>query len=481
MLPLLIADLRRQKKAFWPALLAAFLGLGIYAYLPVRAANTLPLNTGQPSNAERFLSQISDARDRFLRLPDSHVKSEPQNAMVAALKADFDKLASQIGLFTCYAAILGLALLALHSWQTAYVAVAIALGNWFFFQGWYPDPWTPLCCVFAVGFCVLVHSLLDVLAPKEYFPPLLGFAPVFFIVLAFVLSGRYERVLRLAADLRDLTLPKEYAATLLSALPPQSVFVVENSWFLVKYLREIEGYRPDISLAYQPALLFPEFFQTQLFRKDDKFFSGRVAQDMRGHLSDPYFNNLNALVQFTVPQYSFAFEPGLLINEYFSKVAIAHESGVVYLESGKGGLVQPGYALRQARALALFRPVLDASAPALRSETRAALELFLPSAADLLEKLGEREQAVSLLKSVCFPFRNYYCSGISTNNLSVYLYRQGKYLEAAKLALLSIISKNGKEPQLKDVLKTVIPHLTPKELSYLSSLPYAAELISGLH
>lgn len=137
------------RAVFIPCLIFGLIGLAAYAYIPVRAAAALPLNTSEARTFERFLKHVSDARDRELRRVNAegldsslvHLKGMKAALWLNRVAADAKSMMRELSPFLFVLGIAGLLLFACSKPRMGLLLIASAIGGWIFFLGWDPDPW----------------------------------------------------------------------------------------------------------------------------------------------------------------------------------------------------------------------------------------------------------------------------------------------------------------------------------------------------
>ncbi|RMG43062.1 MAG: DUF2723 domain-containing protein [Candidatus Dadabacteria bacterium] len=439
---------RKKPQAILAALIFGMGGLLTYTYIPIRAKASPSLNSGYVSTAEKLIDFLSDKRDRLLR-PARTSTTQARSNLLTALMSDFTtdlrKIAAESSLFLPLLAAAGLLLLGFADLRIAGALCGVAFLNWLFFKRWDPDPWVTLFSVLVILSCYLAGYGLSVV--KNY-----KLQSILSIVFAVGFLGVcFNPIVLGVSSVKNYKIPAQIAEYDLSAADFNSVFVSEACWFIYKYIRDIEGYRDDIVLVYQPSLLFPRFFRrTLLHRRPALFYDSHAHSTAISDSAEADLENLARLVNFTsAGQNSFAFEPNSLLNKYFRPVAQQNPSGLLELYYGKAGFADAEYLRRTSVRLKLLHSSFAYTWPALRADARNFFEIQLINQADLRSRLNGPQAAASLIKQFCSPDDINTCSTAVMNNLAVYLKQAGEHLQAVKLLARLLLHAGGHKSSLR--------------------------------
>ena len=395
----LILHARRLLAAAPKVLLLGAAGLLVYAYIPARAHQALPLATGYPATPERIWNLVSTARDRELRTPRTtgEIRTSgvtlPFANLAATLPGDMRSLAHEMGACPLAVALLGVVLLIFNNLRAGVLLTCGSAAVWLFFNGWDPDPWLPVFAGLAILATFAVGASFRHLR----------------LVLAGVLSALSVWAawlnLPVLRELRDYTLPIRTARNVLSRAPAQAALLTESSWFLLAYARHIEGYRSDVTLVYQPRALFPYYFEPIVLEREPRSaFTTDPLRSIRS--SEASLETLGELITFAAQTNAFAVEPNVVINPFLKDVAVLDERGAALLVNGRQGSLAPGYS---DALLAVYTPIavsICGSLPALGNDARNYLDTSLVNAAHLLENGGHIVEALRLYESTCMPFQS---------------------------------------------------------------------------
>ena len=413
---------RDMRRTLGIALLATVLGVSVYLYVPMRAAQPLALNTGSPTNITRLVQYFTNARDRELRPAASPTPTKPFATPAHTIANDFKHLTGEISPALLAMAPLGALLLALRGATVVGLLIAAAgVGNYLFFQGWESDPWIPLFSMMYALIGTGIGAVVGLIRQERQWTLALP------LVLLVSLPASPTALLStsLASDrVQQYEAPTRRVAARLLEQQPFTVFAAESQWFLVRYLQYIEGLRTDMLTLHTPQLLFPSHFrELDLTARDgarfpSSSFSTRVAKAEHSPLTD--------FVGFVSQRVPLVLEPSPLVNGLFRAIAILHPSGLMELRRGIQGSIDPAFnpfvfGVRPEQSIALAQ----------RDEVRST-EMLVGPIADLLAQKERPEVAANLLEAVCGRELGR-CSPITLNNLGVYWLRAGRGAEAREV------------------------------------------------
>jgi hypothetical protein len=260
--PLVALALRRQGKAAPLGIAATFLGAGVYAYLPLRAAANPPINWGDPRSLEGFWRVVSGTpyRHFVFALPIEHLPARLLS-WLGLLARQFTPLGLPVALFG-----------AVTLWRERRALISATLLT------------TILCSAFAIGY--------DTTDSYLYLLPALSCLALWFgMGIAALISrlaagspqaGRAAAILALALplatglirlpqqSLRGDRSPAEFRSTTLLRAPPEAILVSQRDdhTFALWYYQHAMGERPDVAVV-DSALLGYDWHAAQLLRNDD--------------------------------------------------------------------------------------------------------------------------------------------------------------------------------------------------------------------
>jgi hypothetical protein len=374
---------------------------------------------------------------------------------------DLKTLRGEVALPLLIVGALGLLIIALQYGRLGLLLLTTSISSWLFFLGWDADPWLPLIMGLSVGvsyFLALVIKRAMVASTLRTLSAGVAFLGAFLIA----------RPLTPAASpslIRNFGLPASASAAQLDALPPHAVYMTEASWFLLTYLQSIEGYRKDVTLVYQPSILFPDYFaQTKLIdQKQNSFDSWALPS---GASSD---KNLGSFTDFASQLGEIDFEPNMLLNEFYQSIAQCDETGRTYLVRGQQKNCKEEFA-----EYVLYSSLSISTADAkywsgFHSDTAHYFEGRLTSSADLLKRSNSIAAAINLLDRVCLWPQSSLCRLASLNNLAAYFLDAGNKRAAA--AVLSKLVKDGygASPAVRANLTQVQQHLDKNSVRELQN------------
>ena len=418
------------KRILVSCLLFGFLGLASYGFIPARALQSPPLNSGSATNTDRFLKQISDARDRALRAPvdESTVLVGKPSGRISQAGSDAIKALSELPKIVALLALVGLIALFVKDTALALSTLGMALGNLLFFSGWDPDPWIPciLMCAFwatyGLGWLIeRVHISQKICVP---------------IALVALLSLSLPNSIKRASDLHSFATAEQHGRALLDGVPPGGVLLVEPSWFLVRTLSALEQYRTDVMPIYIPSLLFPSYFAHVELTKDDgtHFSSGNIEKEGDFIPNASEIRNFGRLINFLGPKVPVQLEPVAPLTEPLKSVLSLDGDGRITLRSGESGVAQEFITSRVKFASSASEALLKSSAQ-LQSDSMNYFESIIGHEADLLVLLGKNKEASELLLALCNSKTRALCSSRTIYNAAVLLKAAGMSCESVSMAL----------------------------------------------
>jgi tetratricopeptide (TPR) repeat protein len=423
---LLISPLFRRSA---PLLSLFFLlGMSVYCYLPARSANSLPMNTGMPNTATRLWRVLSDARDRELRPAATENESTPStlgyekliNNPLDNIENDLKK----IGLFNSLtlATLLAIATIIClaHSPVVTLIIISIGSGNYLFFSGWDGDPWVvavaAISVIFIFSFNIICEKLL---APHPKAQSRLAYIIVFLIIW----RGDFLAITAQALELRNYQTPSEYTQHWLSS-SSAPVIVSENSWFLARYLSDIEGVADNRLIVYQPSLLFPNYFNpvNVTLSNADKFTS-----------LDGGINTFGLFIEKLAQRESLLLEPSIAINQLISPIAVLQKSGATEIK--RDTYAETSVLLEQSEILEQIKILSDESVTTksfIRADAANFRDNVLLAHINLWQTQGRESQALEFIDSLCKDINSKRCSISVLNQRGLLLLKLKKFTEAAE-------------------------------------------------
>jgi|GEM_PF-5435976 len=238
-----------------PIFLSGVIGLFVWFYLPARALQNPPLNTGSPVTAARFWGQLSNARDRDLR-PNSGLESFHLSAK--QLLADGLRITNHTGAPLMALSLIGFCLLTRARALSGACLTGIVFLICALFAGWDFAPFAIIAAPLAIACCFATQKISRLF--KASVPKAIAVA----LLIALVCLSNSGSSIKLATDLRLYEEPASTVVGTLSEIPSGAHALIEQSYFLTSYIQAIENFRPDIQIAYQPAVEWPDYFAPQI-------------------------------------------------------------------------------------------------------------------------------------------------------------------------------------------------------------------------
>ncbi|MCB9029457.1 MAG: DUF2723 domain-containing protein [Deltaproteobacteria bacterium] len=416
MLPIMLYSFNDFKKVVLPGILLFTLGLGVYAYIPVRADSNLPLNTGAVSTFDRFIDQVTASRDFTIRSSVASTEKRPpafhlfRGDLFSVVKKDFNQLLSETNLLAIVLAGIGLVSLPFFKARAAFALLAVGLGNWIFFTEWMSDPWIPLFMIVSIlvpiGLVIQVQraggqSLTKALVISSY------------ILLAIV--SCFEQAYANYTAFRDYDYTEIEARNRVRDLPYNSPYIIEPSAYLSEYAYYIEGYRDDLLLTYLPDLFYPGLFEPfSVYQNDDLIFKTITGDELTN------IGNIDRFIGVIAPQREIYFEPIPFLIKYLKGIVRVDQFGGIYIQQG-----QSSYIERAGTKSQLFHIQELAnhgvSVPSIiENDELSRLDLMASLYANLWTEIGDLNLAHHTLQLLCKDASSPTCTGSIRHNLNVY-------------------------------------------------------------
>lgn len=436
---LLIGRWRQLRTALIPGIAFVALGLATYAYLPLRATTALPLNTGSPNSFSRLADHLSNQRDRVLKVTTVEAAPSTWHKFSQLISGDSKKFTQETSPFYLLLGMLGLFALFVKSVRIGCLTLSTFLLQWYFFAGWDSDPWLLNFALLGLGLAIFINQLIERIDSAEIARAL----PVIFAALC--LAYNFTKfVPEKLFNIADYDVPTRAAQAILDATPSYGTVIADPSWFLLKYVQEVEGYRQDIAVIYQPSILFPEYFAPVLLKSE----AGQLFNNFDKQTEDPLLQ-LGAFLRFAGPSNKVQFEPNSVLNGYLAGVARCDESsGAFKLISGQNSNLSPICLPATMQVLNPLQASASLNAALYRADNMNYFEARLNGVADLFARAGQTQSAIALLESACAPEQGQSCSAVSIHNLAFYLIEDNNNLRAAEILAAHLQS----HPYTRDLL-----------------------------
>jgi len=241
----------RMAKSLVRVALLGLLGASIFLYLPVRAGAEPSINWGHPDTFSRFWELITDRKDEAVHFEAVSRPVGPYLSIFARnLKSEFTALGLTFGL-------IGLTLLLIRMPRIAIFTLALALGNvLFFLRIWtIPDAYLPAFVVLTFWTGVSVAWGLGARWGR-WNRWGRGAVTAVLLVAIGVQAWKGGR----QAGYRTTDAPRSVAENNLLPLPEDAIAFVTVNWFPMRYLQDVEGMRPDVTILLASDLMVPDQF-----------------------------------------------------------------------------------------------------------------------------------------------------------------------------------------------------------------------------
>ena len=476
-LALIVFYLERQRinQILAPALVFGFLGVAVYLYLPVRAAQNPPLNTGGINDIKSFTTYITAEREKLKKQTNEISNITLKQVNLSFVKNDLDKLIKEIGLPIIILSLIGIVVLSFKSPPLILALISVALGNWYFFKGWDPDPWVPLVFVLAISATLLFVFLCSLLKKAGV---LLGLSIVAVLTLLLINSNPLTGL----KVIRDFSVPAKSAEYKLKKVDYYSTFMTEAEWFLFLYLQEIEGYRRDILTVYQPALFFPAFFKDINISDSNKqsWTNNQFQQSKKFNRYEQNTDSISSFIDFAITKTNLFFSPSLAINSFLHPVTHFHSNGELSLKYNTEGSYSKKFLKSYMDKLS---PLTDFIAkntdPVLITDSKHHFELNITQMSDLLNKASHTTDALTILSMYCGFENKYKCTRAPRNNLAVIYMQEGHYTLSGVL-LFQLLKERRDDPVLRKNLKLLLSKVHDTDAKEICHVAEACELLPEL-
>jgi hypothetical protein len=521
---LMIAIFARQLSLnlFLRSVVFGLVGLSIYAYLPLRALNHPALNTGDPSTLKRFIYQISNQRDRDLRVDLDHqlsITSSAENSLsIYSESASFS--VSKLALSE-YKRSSALADDAKKTYTQRHKSTNLQQN--LLSLGIYEVSVNTLSNIYdstrkdakkllselsastvlaaAIGFGILalrvpIHAALlgsAALANSAFFsgwdadPWLTTF--IVLVICYSLLAHELSSLFRISRALQNITvltffacaclglntnkiaeryrtsnfeLPRERISSKLSLFDAGATVLIDSSWFAAKYLRDVENYRPDLNLVYVQSLLYPEYFGALELTNQSRYPTVLFSSALQGK---------EQLLTLASKATSIGFEPSTALNHFINKVIRCDEKAIFYLQKGTPGSISSECIESKIKRANTELASINNLAKIVQYDSKNALEHDIVALSDLLASAELYNEAIKLLHTICAsPEDTKFladCNSVLLNNLTVYYLRVKNFELAEKVARFAIRNKRGKLNALQHNLTLALEGLKQQKNSLI--------------
>ena len=449
------------KRLILPGLISFAFGLSIFLYIPARSTAKPILNTGNPSTLQRFARLVSDARQFELKpLQTTHINQAKSTKDYVAriflrMVKDAKELHQHIPYFYYAVALVGLLILAIRSLELAAIISWLALSHWFFFKGWPPDPRMPL--IFIIGFLTSIAAALFIQPLAAALSRRTGIVISVTLAALLLLIG-INRTWQNCSSGKNEQLPISIARKSLEALPIDSVYLSERSWFINLYAQNIEGLRPDILLIYTPSLVYPKYFYfPEIVDRNNKV----IADPLKNYNPNFPLFNLKDFVNRASRIVRLGYEPSPNLNLFFKNVSELNDNGSILLAPrGQRGFVSDKFPVAIENRLLHWQSTYANTWLPLKFEKQHFILSELNAYADLLKAQANIPATIFLYQKTCS--NTSFCNITTLNNLAVAYIDAGQYNQSIEL-LESLLPKSGFDHQaLLKNLRIAYDHLKNK-------------------
>lgn len=227
------------------------LGLSVYLYLPLRAAQHPLMNWGNPSTFERFWWHVSGKQFRFNMFPSAEVMFRKSEKFFAAFPSEFAYAPLLL-------ALLGLWFLYRQNLRLLLFSLLLFWGCLFYSTNYeFDDPNYYLNAYAATAIWILygIRSILEYVQGRKLRRPALALCGTFALL---PLCLNY----RVADESRDYAV-EDYTKNMLAPLDSGAVVISQQWGYFTSaayYLQLVEKFRPDVAVIDRELLSSPWYY-----------------------------------------------------------------------------------------------------------------------------------------------------------------------------------------------------------------------------
>lgn len=339
---------KTYRKIILPSLFLLLCGAAIFAYIPVRAGSSPPLNTGGATSMHRTLNLMTNARDRALRNPvaatpvDTIREAPPSKEFLATLLLrlykDLRIMEKEVPALILLFAVAGTIIVCIQKIDFGIIISWSLVSLWYFFKGWQPDPWIPI--FFLTGFLATCFLSLFCQFVSDLSSRRLVYTTLTFIGLGVTALVTHKTLSEAHAASSSETSTLVLHEQLLNA-PEHALLISETSYFLHAYAQSIEGFRHDLVLLYLHQIINPEYFAP--FKLSFNTLSLIDSIQLNTATAE---KNLALFIDRVAPKTVITIEPNSTLMKFLASVAQLDTNGLAHIR-----YQQPGGIARNAPIL----------------------------------------------------------------------------------------------------------------------------------
>jgi hypothetical protein len=232
------------------AALFGLLGASVFMYLPIRAVTEPPFNWSHPDTWSRFWILISDRKDASYHFMPIDTSWWPY------IKVFARNLTLELTPFAWVGILGGITLLLMRRWRLALFLTMFCLGNTLFFlRIWtVPDAYLPTFFIVALLIGIFLARLLEM----DRLFCRIGASIASASVLVAIALQAYHGAAQAGVSSPDAA--RSAAEENLLPVPEESFIFATANWFQFRYLQDVEGMRPDLTIFLHGDLAKPGIF-----------------------------------------------------------------------------------------------------------------------------------------------------------------------------------------------------------------------------
>lgn len=233
------------------------LAFSVYLHLPIRSVQNPYYDWGNPETFQTLMTHASDRKDAAYHFSVSKSVLPSQMSMYLGFYPDnFSYLGivfSFIGFF--YLLFKKKTRLLLIFTLFFFPPFLFFIRYWGETSAFIPN-FLIFCILMSIGFFVFSIQIKKLIAHKHLRRSYVSILLVF-IALQFVLlfSDHLEE-----NKGSDYWMPRDVTRNMINDLPPNAIIISSLTWFMLSYLQQAEGYRPDVSILSLTSFIAPDFF-----------------------------------------------------------------------------------------------------------------------------------------------------------------------------------------------------------------------------
>ncbi len=233
------------------------LAFSVYLHLPIRSAQNPYYDWGNPETFQNLMTHASDRKDAAHHFSVQKSVLPSQMSMYLGFYPDnFSYLGivfSFIGFF--YLLFKKKVRLLLIFTLFFFPPFLFFIRYWGETSAFIPN-FLVFCILMSVGFFVSSIQIEELIRHKHIRP---AYVSILLILIAFQFVFLFSNHLKENKG-SDYWMPRDVTRNMINDLPPNAIIISSLTWFMLSYLQQAEGYRPDVSILSLTSFIAPDFF-----------------------------------------------------------------------------------------------------------------------------------------------------------------------------------------------------------------------------